>query len=210
MGLVASIMLVGIIQPAISASTIPPISGLKIIDYKQEIVQEDGTSADYTVTIKNTGVLDLSPTYLMFSGLSSPNIPMSWFYSDDQITLEFKQTGELHYTLSIPNNTKGVYAFTLSAVGRHGEIKEIDTKPVLLKIIEANESATQEGKETTTTTEVVITIPTTTMPPTTSTVPITALTTFIKEQIKNPVSQVIGVLIVTMIILTLIRFRLLK
>jgi hypothetical protein len=210
-------------MPAVSSAAIaPPVSGIEITKYEEEITQEAGTSADYTVAVKNVGSLDLDPIYL-----SSSKITASWFESEGRTALEFNKTGELSYTLTLPDTVKGIYVFTVTAVGSYGEVRETDTKPVLLTVVEAEETAgehttqqttqqlTQEATQgitaaagastggTTTSTESASTIPASE----TSAVPAADLTEFIAGKIENPMYQLIGLLFVIVVILAAIRLK---
>ena len=218
------ILLVGIMlisMPAVSGSQIaPPVSGLEITEYEGEISQEAGTSADYTVTVKNIGSLDLDPVYL-----SPSKIPSNWFDSKGRVALEFSQTGKLNYTLTLPGTVKGVYVFTLTAVGSYGEVKETDTKPVLLTVTEAKEAAgaqiTQEAAQGIMTTAGAATGGATTSAASTAglpaaattvtaTTPIADLTEFIRGEAENPMYQLIGALLAMAMILTAARLKIKK
>jgi hypothetical protein len=154
---VAVALLMGFIicvKPAtVAADTPPQIYDVGIVMYDYLLFQEAGTTATYEVTVRNTGVMDLSDVRL-----GAERLEEGWFSSDDIAVLEAGQEANLTYDLQIQGGSEGMYAFSLVVFASSGRTGISNTKIVSLNI----------GHETTATTS------TTILPATTETTQLTS------------------------------------
>lgn len=93
----------------------PNIFDIAIVDYESSIVQTAGMSGTYEVVVENTGVMELSRIYL-----SSERIDVGWFSSEEEVGLSFGEKATLRYTLTLPEDAEGLYAFSVVAFGESG------------------------------------------------------------------------------------------
>ena len=147
---------------AVEGDTPPQIYDVGIVVYDDLLFQEAGTTATYEVTVRNTGVMDLSDVRLGMERLEE-----EWFSSDDTAMLESGQEANLTYTLQMPEDSEGTHAFSLVVFASSGRTGISSMEIVSLNI----------GHGTTATTT------TTTLPPTTET------THFLSEPAEIPESS---------------------
>ena len=148
--------------PATVAQPAPPISGIKIVDYQPYVLQRPGTTATYWMEVENIGLLELSHVYVSVS-----RIPTDWLKKHESIALQFGERGRLYYDITIPASQVDYVVYSLDVYGEYGQLKESDSKPVMINMTSATNVTNVTAITTTATTA---TTTSATIAPTTTTI----------------------------------------
>jgi len=106
-----------VMSEAARASDTPPVYGIEIYGYENDVRQEAGTTSAHVVKVRNIGVLEL-----MDIGLSAGRLPTAMFKAGaaDRKVLKSGEAADIAYNLSVPDGFDGTYAFSVIATASYG------------------------------------------------------------------------------------------